>query len=440
MAMFPYYFVLALRSLKRNVALTVLMIVVIAAGIGAFMTVLTILRAMTGDPIPLKSRQLYVPQIDNWGPDRTEIAQTSDRLPDELSYSDAVALMSAHRARRETAMYVSFAALAPPNQQLLPFRVSVRATYADFFAMFQVPFKYGGAWSAADDRSHAAVVVITRELNDKLFGGADSVGKTVRLGHDDYRVSGVLNDWQPVPRIYDLVDNRFGKTDDVLLPFTRAIDKQMQIWSNETCNGDIAAGWDGALRSNCVWIQYWVELPSAADAAGYRAYLGNYAAEQRRIGRYPWPPHTELRDARQWMSYERVVPDPLRVMGIVALAFLFVCLVNAMGLMLAKMMGRSADIGLRRALGASRHAIFSQCLIEAGVIGIAGGIAGMLFTGLGLTGMRSLFTQQLLDLARLDPADLAICLVLAIVSAVIAGFYPTWRAMQVHPALQLKTQ
>ena len=68
--MFTYYFRLGLRSLRRNIVLTALMIVAIGVGIGASMTTLTVFRAMSGDPIPQKSTQLYAPQIDNWGPDK----------------------------------------------------------------------------------------------------------------------------------------------------------------------------------------------------------------------------------------------------------------------------------------------------------------------------------------------------------------------------------
>jgi putative ABC transport system permease protein len=52
--MFSYYFTLAIRSLKRNVVLTVLMIAAVGVGIGASMTTLTVFRAMAKDPIPSK--------------------------------------------------------------------------------------------------------------------------------------------------------------------------------------------------------------------------------------------------------------------------------------------------------------------------------------------------------------------------------------------------
>ncbi|HXD36188.1 MAG TPA: ABC transporter permease, partial [Rhodanobacter sp.] len=62
--MFGYYLDLALRSLKRNRALTALMVLAIALGIGASMTTLTVLHVLSGDPLPGLSQALYYPQID----------------------------------------------------------------------------------------------------------------------------------------------------------------------------------------------------------------------------------------------------------------------------------------------------------------------------------------------------------------------------------------
>ena len=191
--MFAYYLGLAVRSLKRNVVLTVLMIAAIGVGIGASMTTLTMFRAMSADPIPQKSTQLFAPQIDNWGPKGLQVVPgDSDNLQSQISYIDAVNLMNAHAARRQTATYATGGALTPANAQLLPFQVQVRAAYADFFSMFQVPFRYGAPWSGADDAAHADVVVIARELNDKVFGGVNSVGRVLNLDNHEYRVIGVL--------------------------------------------------------------------------------------------------------------------------------------------------------------------------------------------------------------------------------------------------------
>jgi putative ABC transport system permease protein len=439
--MFSYYFKLALRSLRQNVVLTVLMIAAIGVGIGASMTTLTVFRAMANDPIPNKSRQLFAVQIDNWGRKRGVGGGDAENLQEQISYLDAIGLMSAHAARRQSAMYTTGFALTPANPDLRPFQVQARAAYTDFFGMFNVPFRYGGPWTAADDESHAAVVVIDRELNDKVFGGANSVGKTLNLDNLEYRVVGVTDHWQPTPKFYDLNNNKYGKAEQAFIPLTRAIDQRMVTWGNNNCGGDVGApGWEGRLRSECVWLQFWVELPNPEDAARYRTFLDNYAAEQRRRGRFHWPPKTRLRNVREWLVYQHAVSDEVRILVTVSFSFLLVCLLNAMGLMLAKVMGRAGDIGVRRALGANRAAIFSQSLIETGVVGLAGGLLGLALTALGLMGLRALLSEQTTRLTHLSATNMAIAVILSVVATVLAGLYPTWRAAQVQPAWQLKAQ
>lgn len=440
--MFNYYFKLALRSLKRNVVLTVLMIAAIGVGIGASMTTLTVFRAMDNDPIPQKSRQLFAVQIDNWGPEsRSIVPGDAEHFQEQISYIDAIGLMNARAARRQSAMYKTGGALTPANPEVLPFQVHIRATYADFFYMFLTPFQAGGPWSADDDKNHADVAVITQKLNDKIFGGGNSVGKTINLDDHEFRVVGILGPWDPTPQYYDLNNNAYGEGAEAYVPFTRAIDGQMPSWGNNNCNGELGKpGWEGHLQSECIWIQFWAELPTAADVEAYRAFLNNYAADQQRSGRFHWPAHTRIRDVREWLVYRKAVSNEVRILVMVSFSFLLVCLLNAMGLMLAKIMGRAGDIGVRRALGASRRAIFGQCLIEAGVVGLAGGTLGLVLTALGLMGLRSLLSEEVGRLTHFSPLDIAIAIVLAVFATMLAGLYPTWRAAQVQPAWQLKAQ
>jgi putative ABC transport system permease protein len=214
----------------------------------------------------------------------------------------------------------------------------------------------------------------------------------------------------------------------------------MDYWGNNSCKEMVQPGWEGQLHSECIWIQFWAELPTAAEAARYRSFLNNYAAGQQRSGRFHWPPHTQLRDVRQWLVYERAVSDEVRILVLVSFSFLFVCLLNAMGLMLAKFMGRAGDIGVRRALGANRRSIFAQCLIEAGVVGLAGGVLGLTLTALGLLALRTLLSEQSAELTHLNAVDVSIAVLLGVTAAMVAGLYPTWRAARVQPAWQLKAQ
>jgi len=446
--MFGYYLDLALRSLRRNVALTALMIAAVGVGIGASMTMLTTLRAMSGDPIPDKESKLFVPQVDTFGPDSRH-GSSEDRLLDQLSYGDAMALMRAHRGVRQTAMYVVGMDVSPGTAantaSSKPFQATGRAAYTDFFSMFEVPFRSGGPWSSTDDEHRANVVVLSAHLADRVFPGIDAVGKTISLDARDYRVVGVLKSWNPLPRYYDLTGNAFATIEDFYLPFSTAIDRRLESYGNNSCPSTPPPGWDGHLNSDCVWLQFWVELPGAAAARDYRAFLSNYAAQQRLSGRFHWPDRVELHDVRDWMVLNKVVSDEVKVNTLIGVGVLAVCLINAIGLMLAKLASRAVDLGIRRALGGSRRDIFLQCITETAVVGLLGGFLGLALTAAGLAADRALLAPQAKhvsvdSLTHLDTGMVAITLAVAVLATICAGLYPTWRASRVQSAWQLKAQ
>jgi putative ABC transport system permease protein len=109
------------------------------------------------------------------------------------------------------------------------------------------------------------------------------------------------------------------------------------------------------------------------------------------------------------------------------------------GLLLAKFSVRASEIGVRRALGASRAEIFHQFLIETGVVGLVGGVLGLVlaFGALALIGMQS---KGMANIAHMDWQMLGLTFVMSVSAAILAGLLPTWRACQVTPAIQLKSQ
>lgn len=437
--MFAHNLQLGFCSLKRNPALTALMVVAIGFGIAASMTTWAVFRAASGNPIPGKSGVLFVPQIDNW----SQRAHTRDNEPPTmLSYIDATALMRAHVARRQAAMYPVESTVIPVSARAAPFPADGYATYADFFAMFGVPFRYGHGWSPQEDDNRANVVVITDSLNRKLFGDVDSTGRQLSLGQHDYRIVGVTEDWNPQPRFYD-VDNLFsgayGDPPSLFMPFTLAIDLKIPPHGDKRCNSTLGGtGWDATLKSECVWILFWTELHGSAEVRHYRQFLHNYAAQQQSNGRFGWSPNVRLRNLEQWLDYRHVVPPETRISLVVAIGLLVVCLVNTIGLLLAKFMRRAPEIGLRRALGASRRAIYAQFVAEAAMVGVAGGVLGLLLALAGVLGARMVFGRDIARLVHVDPALVGLTLLLAVCATLVAAFYPIWRMAQVQPAWQLK--
>ncbi|MEO6138100.1 MAG: ABC transporter permease [Luteimonas sp.] len=439
--MFAYYFNLALRSFRRNKALTALMVLAIALGIGASMTTLTVFHVLSGDPIPAKSSVLFYPQMEP----RDIKGFTPNEEPEtQLTRYDAETLLREKRGDRQALMTSGSVGIDPQRPGLDPLRADARYTSSDFFPMFDSPFQYGSGWSRAQDEKRERVAVIAKSLNEKLYGGANSVGKTLHMNQHDFRIVGVLENWQPSPRFYDMNSHRFGESDQVFLPFTVSRDLDMDRGGSMDC-------WDApkdaiedpegetGVHASCVWLQYWVELDSPAKVAAYQQYLSNYSQQQHASGRFQRPNNVRLSSVMQWLDINKVVPGDVRLQVWLALGFLLVCLLNTVGLLLAKFLRRSSEIGVRRALGASRRAIFLQCLVEAGTVGLAGGVLGL---GLALVGLWAVRQQPAgyAALAHLDPMMLLTTFLLAILASLLAGVLPAWRACAVAPAIQLKSQ
>lgn len=255
-----------------------------------------------------------------------------------------------------------------------------------------------------------------------------------------YRIVGVMDDWNPHPLFYDVRSNgAFADATQLFIPFTRAVDLKIATNGANLCATTSDQGWDAWLHSECVWIDYWVELPDKVSLSAYGDYLRGYAAEQQHAGRFQWPPNIRLRNVRDWLDYQHVVPPESKISLLVSVGFLLICLVNTVGLLLAKFMRRAPEIGVRRALGASRSAIYTQFLVEAGTVGLAGGLLGILMTGVGMLGIGLVFDPQIARLATLDTSLMGLTLGVAVLATVLAAFYPTWRAAQVQPAWQLKS-
>jgi putative ABC transport system permease protein len=181
------------------------------------------------------------------------------------------------------------------------------------------------------------------------------------------------------------------------------------------------------------------ELDDKASVDAYRNYLDGYFRQQKEAGRFNWPLNNRLRDLPEWMDSEHVVPSDTKISLVVALGLLVVCLVNTAGLLLAKFLRRSSEIGVRRALGAPRMAIYTQFLVEAGIVGLTGGVLGLLLTWIGIHGVSWVLPKEIATLARLDIGLLALTLLVAVIATMLAGLYPTYRASRVQPALQLKS-
>jgi putative ABC transport system permease protein len=436
--MFSYYFKLGVRSLRRNPALTALMVLTLAVGVAASVSTLTILHVMSADPIPEKSSRLFVPQIDV-GP-LEGYTPGEDPNDMQMSYPDAANLLKSGQGERRTAMYRVPAAIEPPRKDIPAFQATGLAPTRDFFTMFNVPFLHGQAWTEADEAQGKDVIVLGRETAEKLYGEANPVGKQLMVMGSPFTIVGVADTWAPLPRYYMLIGgSRFGTPEEFFIPFATAIRHETQHSGSMNCSANRDPGFANLLISECTWIQFWFETRSSADRAELQTWLDNYANEQRKLGRLKRKAPNMLYNVNEWMEKLKVVGNDSKLSAWLAFAFLILCLVNTVGLLLAKFSVRASEIGVRRALGASRTEIFHQFLIETGVVGLVGGVLGLVlaFGALALIGMQS---KGMASIAHMDWQMLGMTFVMSVTAALLAGLLPTWRACQVTPAIQLKSQ
>ncbi|HEY4366892.1 MAG TPA: ABC transporter permease [Steroidobacteraceae bacterium] len=439
--MLAYHFRLALKSLRRTPVVAALMVSAIALGVGICVTTLTVYRLMSGNPIAHRNDVLYSVTMDSWDPSQPWDEKRPELPPPELTYRDAMALQASDIPSRHVAMRKAGFVVEPaPGQSAKPFLVEARLTTKDFFAMFDVPFQYGGGWDKAADDGAQGMVVLSQETNRKAFGGVNSVGQILRLDGREYKVIGVLSEWKPSPLVYDLNNGAFNEPEALFLPLSVGTALELPSAGNTNCWASEAIdSFRDFLNSDCTWIQYWVELRSRDQVEQFRTFIDNYVRDQKTLGRFPRPLNNHLRHPDEWLKVNQVVRDDNRVLVGLSFMFLAVCLLNMIGLLLAKFLGAAPLVGLRRALGASRATIFRQHIVEVAVIGLGGGVLGIGVAALGLLGVRHLYDKYD-SLTRLDMPMILIALAIAIASGVLAGLYPTWRVCRVQPAMYLKTQ
>jgi putative ABC transport system permease protein len=448
--MFGYYLSLALASFRRNPGLTALMVFAIALGISVCMITLTTYRAAAANPAGDRSTLLYAPSIDSWDPENAweswrKDPQTGKPLaPTMLTYNDAKALYASDIPDRKLIMYKASGIFTREDQGMEPEGFTVRITTRDFFGMFDVPFLYGGAWDAKADAGPEPVVVLAKETNRKAFGGENSVGRTVRWNERNFRVVGVLDDWEPMPKYFDVANGAFSDMEGAYIPFEWGRVMELGSEGNTNCwKTEKIESFPQFLASECVWVHAWFELRTTDQQRAFRQFLDSYVADQKKQGRFPRPLNNYLYDVGGWLERHEVVNNDNKTMLTLAFAFLAVCLVNTVGLLLAKFLNAAPIAGVRRALGASRRDIFWQHLTESGVVALAGGLVGSLLGVAGIWALRawySRFEEDALRALPIDPNNFLLAVLIAVAAGLLAGLYPAWRIGRAAPASYLKVQ
>lgn len=439
--MLLYHLRIAFKSLRRSLGFSAVVVGGIALGIGVASLFATIRHALAKDPIPHKSGVLYNVRLDNWDPAKPHPNKAG--IPPQVTFRDMTEIMKTDIPVRQGGMFKANLYVFPEPGSGRPTRTLIRMCFADFFPMFDAPFQYGSGWDRKADQGPEPVIVLGEEMNDKLFGGQNSVGRTVRIEDREFRVVGVLKPWRPSIKFYDITQQQLQAPEQVFMPLGWL--RPMQIRTSGNSDGwksPPQPGFEGVLVSETTWLQMWVELPDEATRQRYLDFLRAYVTEQKKQGRFPRPARVEVTPLMKLMDEQGVTPPELTAMVVVSLLFLAVCALNLTGLLLAKFLARAPEIGVRRALGASRKHVFLQHVVECELVGVLGGALGILLSlaavGFANGWVKALFNRG--DLIQFDATMAGYALGLSLLAGLVAGVYPAWRVCRIPPAVHLKLQ
>lgn len=440
--MLLYNLRLAWKSVLRHPALSGLIIAGIALGVAVSTSFVTIWHVLAADPIPGKSDRLHYVRVNSWG--APEPYDEANNPPDQMTWQDMRRLLGKSDIPvRQTASFHALAYVRPEQQGQRPFQETLRLTTADFFLMFDAPFRHGSGWDRAADAKPEAVAVIGSDLNDRLFGGKNSVGASLRLNNRDFEIVGVLAPWRPKVRHYDMYGNAYEEPEQIFLPMEHSRAMGLEPSGSRTSWRPEPGEFLEILESSeMMWLQMWVELDSPAQKRAYQAFLDDYAREQKKLGRFPHPVHNRLSTVIELMEEWQVVPRQAKALAVISALFLVIAALNLIGLFLGKFLACSSVVGVRRALGASRAAIFAQHLVECELVAMIGGALGILLS-LGVLALVNRMYQPggaEETFFVLDPPMMLAGLGFALLAGAIAGVYPSWRICAIAPARHLKNQ
>jgi putative ABC transport system permease protein len=454
--MFRHDLRLALLSIRRTPFISALIVAVIAIGISTSVVAITLYHAKAGNPIWWKNDVLFRVLIDS-RPEADEMEKLQrhpDLPPFTLIYRDALAIYRSKIPERSVMMSYSSGQVDSMRPGSPPLHRRVRVTTREFFSMFDVPFLYGHGWTQAEDESPAQVVVISNYLNDQLFGGGNNVGRGLTLNGQHFTVIGILARWLPLPRFYDEARD-FGPADDLFIPF-RWLESVAGLTFEGFCyqTQTMLDTFKALAPSECISSTgVWAELTTKRQYSEYAQFLENYHRAQQQAGRFARPPNDRLANVSTWLEMNDVVGNQSKLQVVLAVMFLGICVLNTLGLLLAKFMSAAPLAGLRRALGATRGDIIGQHLMEVAVLGVFAGIVGIGIAALGLRLIRVFvlmrsaqfhdnpdYTTIAQSLSHMDGQMILTAVALSLLAGLLAGLYPAMRIGRLAPATFLKIQ
>jgi len=361
------------------------------------------------------------------------------RFSPGLTYLDAKAIASQISDVRETtAEIVVNSVLTRDGRHRSGKVVGVDSTY---FRVTNVRLAQGAGFAPQHFELAAPVAVIGHGVKSRFFTREDPIGRRIKVGSQWVTVVGVLEDRVVAEETAQRLGIRDANMDvyvtipTMLLRFrdrAQVTQAEIERASREFVRADSTE--DEATRAeNRNYHQLDRVVVQVASA---EAVTGVADVVRRML----------TRRHNQVVDFEITVPELLLkqeqrtktifniVLGAIASISLIVGGIGIMNIMLASILERIKEIGVRRAVGATQHDVLAQFLSEAVMISVAGGVAGIL-----VGGAISIGIEQLAGIRTIVSfLSVAVAFGVSVAVGVVFGIVPAWRAAQQDPVVCLR--
>jgi len=287
---------------------------------------------------------------------------------------------------------------------------SVIGSNRNFFKVRSWKIARGVAWEDHDEATKTKVLILGSTVAKNLFGDADPIGQTVRIGRHPYKVIGLLETKGQAPI--------GGDQDDIaVMPIGTLRARVMRT----------PPGFAGAL------------MISATSAETTDRAVGQIASILRQRHRIPEDrePDFAVRTQKEFQAMQQTIYGLLTVLLVgVAAVSLVVGGIGVMNIMLVSVAERTREIGIRMAIGAREADVRNQFLLEALLLAAIGGVIGAtLGTGL-VIGLEKTFEWPM----SISPGALAISVGTSALTGIVFGFVPARRASRLDPIEALRRE
>jgi putative ABC transport system permease protein len=298
-------------------------------------------------------------------------------------------------------------------------KVVSKLRHADdrYWTLLDFEFIEGAPYGAADEKGANQVAVISESTRLRYFGAGSALGRTIDAGGGSYRVVGVVRD---VPSY------RTAAQGEIWVPVSTARMPNYRDQLRGTFHG----------------------LLLARSQADFSAIRAEFAARLQRV-EFPDSTYTVIRSvpmtrfqetARQAIYSEPESPATTRLVAVIvvgALLFMLLPAINLVNIDVSRIFERSAEIGVRKAFGASSSRLVVQFVFENVVLCVIGGGIGLAGAALLLAWINSTGFIAYSEFG-LNMRVFAYGLALALFFGGISGVYPAWRMARLHPVAALR--